>query len=361
MKNLLRIVLIILLTGLFAWTLFYLNQKSKQKPITYSVIKASYQNIIKKTVATGKVQPENEIEIKPNVSGIIDQLYVEPGDRVNIGDLIARIKIIPNVASLNNAKNRLNQAKISLGNSKRQLDRTTKLFRDKVISQQQFEQDELAYQRAKQELEAAQNSLQIIEKGSASKLGKSNNTLIKSTIAGMVLDVPVEKGNSVIEANNFNPGTTIAFIADMGEMIFDGKVDESEVGKLKIGMNILLNIGAIQNETFKGNLKYIAPKGLLDQGAVQFQVKASIEQKKKLFIRSGYSANADIVLEKKDNILAIPERILHFEGEKIYVFVETSEQNFEKREIQLGLSDGIKVEVVSGIDDQTKLRANPIP
>ncbi|MEC8738971.1 MAG: efflux RND transporter periplasmic adaptor subunit [Bacteroidota bacterium] len=361
MKKVVRIGLIILMLSLFAVTLIYLKRKSMEKPVVYQIVQASQNTIVKKTVATGKVQPENEIEIKPNVSGIVEKLFVEPGDLVQVGDLIAKIKIIPNVASLNNAENRLNQAKIALKNAKRQLNRSQSLFENKVVSQQQLELDELAFKQAKQELEGAQNALQIIQKGSASKLGKSNNTLIKSTIAGMVLDVPVEKGNSVIEANNFNPGTTIAFVADMGEMIFDGKVDESEVGKLTLGMDIILTIGAIENETFKGKLKYIAPKGVLDQGAVQFQVKASIKQKENVFIRAGYSANADIVLEKRENVWAIPESILHFESNKTYVFEELAEQEFKKKEVVLGLSNGIMVEVIQGIDSSHRLRGNPIP
>ena len=284
--------------------------KGSRNQWVFTTEKAFMSSIVKKTVATGSVVPRNEIEIKPQLSGIISELYVEAGQQIKYGDLIAKIKVIPNMSNLNNAENRLNRAKIALDNAQKDYNRNKPLYEQKVISQQDYQRFSIALDNAKEELSAASDNLQIVRDGVSSKSGKTSNTLVRSTIAGTILDVPVEVGNSVIEANNFNAGTTIAFVADMNKMVFEGKVDESEVGKLKLGMDLILTLGAIEDQKIPATLEYISPKGVDEQGAIQFEIKAAIVNKNDIFIRAGYSANADIVFEKKDSILVISESLL---------------------------------------------------
>jgi HlyD family secretion protein len=360
MKKVLLIIFLVLIVGGCAWLFVYLYNKSKEKPEFWETQKPKIDNIIKKTVATGAVVPRKEIEIKPHVSGIIETVYIEPGDEVQEGDLIAKVKIIPDMVSLNNAESRLNKAKLRHEDAKIVYERQRKVFDEGVIPEAEFQQYELDYQSAIEELEAAENNLQLIKEGVTKKSGQASNTFIKSTITGMVLDVPVEQGNSVIQANTFNEGTTIASVADMGEMIFEGKVDETEVGKIKPGMDLVLSIGAIEDETFDATLEYISPKGVEENGAIQFEIKADVMLKKGYFIRAGYSANADIVLDKRDSVMVISESLLKFEENKdsVFVEVETEPQNFEKKYIETGLSDGINIEVLSGIKLDDKVKSN---
>ncbi|NOZ45314.1 MAG: efflux RND transporter periplasmic adaptor subunit [Chlorobi bacterium] len=358
MKKVFRVLIILIILTVFVGTVYYLYNKSKKKPVVYETEKPFVTDIIKKTVATGSIVPRKEIEIKPQVSGIIQNIYVEPGQIVKKGDLIAKIKVIPNMINLNNAESRVTKAKISINDAKKIYDRQIKLFNDGVIAEVEFQQYDVAYNNAKAELEAAENNLQLIREGVSKNSGEITNTLIRSTIDGMVLDVPVEIGNSVIESNNFNAGTTIASVANMGEMIFEGKVDETEVGKIKEGMPLVLSVGAIENTTFNAILEYISPKGIEENGAIQFEIKANVELKKDYFIRAGYSANADIVLERKDSVLAIKESLIQFakNEDSAYVEIETAPQTFEKKYIELGLSDGINIEILKGIEPDSKIK-----
>jgi len=356
MKKVLRITLLVVIIGIFGWTIYFLYQKSKPKPVVYETKTAFVTDIVKKTVATGSVVPRKEIEIKPQVSGIIEAIYIEPGDVVKNGDLIAKVRIIPNMINLNNAEARLEQGKIDYDDAKLIYDRQKKIFDEGVIPAAVFQQSEIALNRAKSELNAAENNLQLIKEGVTKNSEYSTNTLIRSTIEGMVLDVPVEQGNSVIESNTFNAGTTIAIVADMGEMIFEGEVDETEVGKIKIGMNLLLTIGAIEETKFNAHLEYISPKGVEENGAIQFEIKAAVELRDDYFIRAGYSANADIVLSRKDSVLAVEESLLLFEEDSIFVEVETDPQVYEKRLVEVGLSDGINIEIISGLVKEDKIK-----
>lgn len=356
MKRIIKIVVFTLLAAVFVYTLYFLYKKSVDKPVVFTTQSPEINTIIKKTVATGAVVPRREVNIKPRVSGIIEELYVIAGDKVRKGDMIARIKIVPNMVSLNEAENRLTRAKLNFDNAKIDYERNKKLFESKVIAVAEFQPIQLAYNNSKAELEAAENNLQLIKEGISKTAGTATNTIVRSTIDGMVLDVPLKEGSSVIESNTFNEGTTIATVADMGEMIFEGKVDESEVGKIKAGMDLILTIGAIETERFNAKLEYIAPKGVKENGAIQFQIKAKMELKPGTFIRAGYSANADIVLDRRDSVLAIPEALLQFEQEQPFVEVETAPQTFEKRKLKLGLSDGINVEVLGGIDAKSKIK-----
>lgn len=355
-KKIIRIVLLLAILVLFGWTIIYLFGKSKKEEIVYQTISPFKTNIVKKTVATGSVLPRKEVEIKPQVSGIIDVIYVEAGDIVKKGDLIAKIRIIPDMVNLNNAESRVNKSKLSLENAKTEYERQLKLFEKKVISESAYLEYDLSYKNAVEEYDAAENNLQLIREGITKKSGQTTNTLIRSTIDGMVLNVPVEEGNSVIESNTFNSGTTIVTVANMKEMIFKGKIDESEVGKIKPGMDLILTVGAIENQFFNAKLEYISPKGVEENGAIQFEIKAAVELRDSLFVRAGYSANADIVLSRKDSVLAIPESVLIFENEKIFVEVEKAAQKFEKQEIKTGLSDGINIEVINGLKIIDKIK-----
>jgi HlyD family secretion protein len=361
MKKVLRISGITLLVVVFAGTLMFLYNKSKKKPDVFETKNPFVSNIVKKTVATGKVVPRKEIEIKPQVSGIIDELYVEAGDRITKNQVIARIKIIPDMVNLNSAENRVNRAKISSDDAKTDFDRQEKLYNQSVISYEEFKKARVAWESAKEELDAAENNLELIKNGVTKKAQTATNTLVRSTIDGMVLDVPIKVGNSVIQSNTFNDGTTIASVADMQDIIFEGKVDETEVGKIQAGMPIELEIGAIEKEKFTARLEYIAPKGKEENGAIQFQIKAKVELMEGQFIRAGYSANANIVLDRKDSVLVVPEGLVKFENDSSYVEVETSvPQVFEKRLVKTGLSDGINIEITNGLKVDNKVKGEKV-
>lgn len=361
MKKVLRITGIVILVAVFAGTLFFLYNKSKKKPDVFETKNPFYSDVIKKTVATGSVVPRFEIEIKPQVSGIIDELYVVAGQKISKGQVVARIKIIPDMVTLNSAETRVNRAKISFDDSKTDYERQQKLFDKNVISYEEFKNAKVAYDSAKEELTAAENNLDLIKNGVTKKAENATNTLVRSTIDGMVLDVPVEVGNSVIQANTFNDGTTIAFVADMHDMVFEGKVDETEVGKIKEGMPIELEIGAIDKEKFEAILEYISPKGVEENGAIQFEIKADVQLKEGQFIRAGYSANANIELDRRDSVLVIPEGMLTFQNDSSFVEVQAgTEQQFEKRYVQTGLSDGINIEITNGLNAEEKIKGEKI-
>ncbi len=357
MKKTIFIISAIVITALLAYTLFYLYGKSQEKPVTFNNDKALVTDIVQKTVATGTVKPRKEIDIKPVVSGIIVELFIEPGKLVKQGDLLARVKVIPDMVTLNNAENRVERAEIALDNANIDYDRNKKLLDQGVIAFADYQPFDLARRNARAELDAAEDNLKIIREGVSKKNSAAANTLIRSTVSGMVLSVPIEVGKSVIEVNNFNEGTTIATIADMTDLIFEGKVDESEVGKIKEGMELILTIGAIDKESFKAALEYISPKGVEENGAIQFEIKAAVTLDENQFIRAGYSANADVVLARRDNVLAINEGLVQYESDSIaFVEVATGNNSYDKRRIKLGLSDGINVEVLEGVTEADEIK-----
>lgn len=344
----------VLLIAVLVW----FGMKNSKSPIQYETEKPFKTNIVKKTVATGKVIPLEEVEIKPKVSGIIDKIYVEEGAKVEVGDLIATIRVVPNVSSLNSAQGSVKNAQLRFDNSKTLYERNKGLYEKGVISRQEFETAELNYNSAKQDLSTARSNLQIIKKGSASGMGQMANTFVKAEISGTILEIPVRKGNQVIESNTFNAGTTIATIADMTKMIFEGQVDEAEVGKIKNGTVLEVSLGAIEKKKYPAKLNFIAPKGSEENGAVQFKIKGDVILDNEFFVRAGYSANADIVLDKKDSVLSIKEALLQFDKktEKPYVEVKTGEQEFERKDIELGISDGINVEIISGVSEEDEIK-----
>lgn len=346
----------LLLLAVFAGTLYFLYIKSQAKPVVFKTTTPFVTTIINKAVATGSIVPRKEIEIKPQVSGVIEKIYVEPGDTVKKGAFIAKLEIIPDMINLNNAESRLNQAKINLSDARQEYDRRKKLRTKGIISEAEFLKYEIALTKSREELAAAESNLQLVREGTTRQSKDTAHTLIKSTINGMILDIPVEEGDSVIETNTFNAGTTIAVVADMTEMIFKGRVDESEVGRMQEGMDLILSIGAIEKDTFHAKLEHIAPKGVEEKGTIQFEIKAAIKLKKSQFLRAGYSANADIVFERRDDVLAVKESVLQFEGDKVFVEIENGPQQFEKKYIEVGLSDGINIEIVSGLSKSDKIK-----
>lgn len=363
MKKLIGIFAATALVGVFAWTVVYLYNKSRDEPERFETETPRRSDVINKTVATGSILPRREIEIKPRVSGVIEKLYVEPGMAIKAGAEIARIKIIPNVVALNAAESGVKTAQINLDNAVRELARARSLFEKNLISEAELSRRQTEHQLATQELSSARSNLELIRSGAARGSGKVSN-VVTSTVDGMVIEVPVKEGESVTETNNFNPGSTVASVADMGDMIFQGFVDESEVGKIKEGMELEVVIGAIEKERFKGELEYIAPKGATVEGAIQFEIKAALELKPELFVRAGYSANADIVLDKVTGVVTISEALLQFDkeaGGKPYVEIEVADQVFEKRPVEIGLSDGIRVEIKSGVAEADAIkRPRPI-
>jgi HlyD family secretion protein len=349
MKRIVPLLIAAVVVVAFVGTLVFLYRKSQAAPVHFETAKAAIADIVKKTVATGSIVPRREVEIKPRVSGVLEKLYLEAGQMVKEGQEIALIKIIPNVVTLNAAESQVSTAQISYENAVKELARFQGLLAQNVISDIEVSRMQLDHDLRKKELEAARSNLQLVRSGAMKGAGKVSN-VITSTVNGMVIDVPVKEGASVTETNNFNPGTTVAFVADMGDMIFQGRVDESEVGKLKEGMPLDIKIGAIEDKTYKGKLEYIAPKGQLVEGAIQFEIKASIEPVTGAFIRANYSANADVVLDRRDRVLALDEGLLQFEKDGTpFVEIETSPQRFERRKVKLGLSDGQKVEILDGV------------
>ena len=346
----------LLVFGAIFATLYFIKTNSKPL-LEYDFQSPEIQSIETKTVVTGTVIPEDEVEIKPQISGIIEKLFVEEGDLVTNGDLLAKVKVVPNEQALNTAKGRLSNTLILLKNAEVELKRNLSLFEKEIISKQDFDNAKLNYDQAKQNVENARTDLQIIKMGSAGG-STTANTNIRATVAGTILEIPIKEGDQVIESNTFNAGTTIATVADLNKMIFEGKVDEAEVAKLIIGMPLKVSLGAIQDKEFDAQLKFIAPKGNEEQGTVQFKIEGDVYLDNSIFIRAGYSANASLVLENKDSIMGISEALLQFD--KItndpYVELKNDKEIFERKNIKLGISDGINVEVISGLSIEDKIK-----
>jgi HlyD family secretion protein len=351
-------IIIIVIVVFFIVALVWFGKKNKKSIVEYETETPFRTTIVKKTVATGKVTPLEEIEIKPQITGIIDKIMLLEGSKVKKGDLIATVRVVPNEQSLISAKGTVDNVRLRLTNAEISYKRNKNLFEKGVISRAEYEAVELSFNQAKQDLKNAQNNYQIIKKGSSGS-GASANTNILAQMSGTILEIPVKEGDQVIQSNNFNAGTTIASIADMSKMIFEGKVDESEVGKLVSGSDIQVSIGAIEGVKFPAKLNFIAPKGTEEGGAVQFKIKADVSLDDKFFIRAGYSANADIVLEKKDSVLSIKEALLKFDKktEEPYVEVKNAEGKYDKKTLKLGTSDGVNVEILEGVtkDDEIKI------
>ncbi len=341
----------------FLFSMAYYIKTNSRSAITYETSKLSKQTIEEKIVATGSVVPEDEVNIVPQISGIIDEIFVEEGDEVVAGDLLAKIKVVPNEQSLNSAEGRVKTARIVLNNSTKEFERNKKLFDKGVISEQDFNSVELRYNQDQQNLENALSDLQIIRLGSVGGSALTN-TNVRSTVSGTVLQVPVKEGDQAIEANTFNPGTTIATVADLNKMIFEGRVDEGEVGKLEIGMDLKISLGAIEEKEYDAKLTLIAPKGIEVAGAIQFKIEGEVFLDDEYVVRAGYSANATIITDVKKDILSINESLLQFDNstKKPFVEVQISGQKFERKDIELGISDGVYAEVLGGVSESDDIK-----
>lgn len=353
------VTLALLVLALFFW----IWKKTQPKEIIYQIETVKIGNVENTTVATGKLVPRNEVLVKPQISGIIAEILKEAGDFVKVGDVIATVQVVPDVAALNSAESRVQLAQISLNQIKMEYERQKDLFEKGVIAKEEMDKSDADYKKAVEELGSSRDNLDIVKTGISKKTAKYSNTQIRATIEGMILDVPIKVGNSVIQANTFNDGTTIASIANMNDLIFEGKIDETEVGRIHAGMKIKLSLGALTDKKFDAELEYVAPKGTEENGAVMFEIKAAAHVPADILVRAGYSSNAEIQLAKADSVLTIPEGCVEFSNDSAYIYTvkaETPKQEFEKKHIKTGLSDGIKIEIKSGLKKGDKVRGGVV-
>ena len=339
------------------WAAAFFIKSNSKSSVIYETLSPAPQTIETKTVATGKVVPEVEVEIKPQISGIIDRIYLKEGEKVKAGDLIAKVKVVPNEQAMNQASMRVKSSEVAFANAQIEFSRNKQLFEKQVISSQEFNTQQLRFDQARLDLENARSDYEIIKLGSAGGSATSN-TNIRATVSGTILEIPVKEGDQVILSNNFNAGTTIATIADLTMMIFEGKVDEGEVNKLSIGMSLSISLGAMEKTTLDATLRFVSPKGIEEQGAVQFKIEGDVVIKEDVLVRAGYSANATLVTERKVDVLSLPEPVLQFDRktDKPYVEVLVGDQKFERRDIEIGISDGINVEIISGVTAEDKVK-----
>jgi len=356
MKKVFKYIVVALIAAVLVGTFVFLYKNSQPKEVRYQELTASKQDISRTTVLTGKIVPRNEVNIKPQINGIIAEIYKEAGQMVQQGEVIARLTVIPDMNSLSAAQSRVRLSEINLKQAKTNFEREKALYEKNLISAEEYEKVEQQLNQAQEEYAASQESLEVIRDGVSSKNATSSSTLIRSTITGLILDIPVKVGNSVIQANTLNDGTTVATVANMNDLIFEGQIDETEVGSLYEGMPLTITIGALRDYTFDANLEYISPKAVESNGANQFKVKAAVKVDSEHTIRSGYSANAQIELEKRDNVLSVPESALEFEGEDAYVYTKAQDGTYQKTKISTGLSDGVNIEVKEGLSEGDTVR-----
>lgn len=359
MKKFFKILIWIIVIAIFIGTFVFLYLNSRPKEKIYDIVSPSTGTIERTTVLTGEIEPRDEIQIKPQISGIITQINVQPGDMVKVGDVIAVIKVIPDASQLSNAESQVNLARIALDDARLKHERNTTLFEKKVISREEFENTKATLDKAFADLASAQDAVNIVKQGVSRYNASEANTQVRSTINGLVLDVPVKVGTSVIQSNTFNDGTTIATVADMTNLIFKGTADETEVGSLALGMPMTITIGAIPDYKAEASIEYISPKGEQANGANTFEVKAAIPADAVANLRAGYSANASVSLNRSESVMQVPESVVEFVGDSTFVYVLTDTvpaQQFKRTPITTGISDGINIEVVSGIKATTRLR-----
>ena len=363
MKRYSKLIIAAIVALIFIGTFVFLWQKSQPKEVVYNEFTPKLDSIQKTTIITGKIEPRNEVNIKPQISGIISELLKEPGDYVNAGDVIAKVKVIPDMAQLSSAEMRVRLAEINLKQAETDFQREENLYNQKLVSADEFDKTKMSLAQAKHEKIAAQDALEVVRDGVSKSNAKASSTLIRSTISGIILDIPVKVGNSVILSNTFNDGTTIATVANMKDLIFRGNIDETEVGQLVSGMNMKITIGALQDLKFDAALEYISPKAVESNGTNQFEIKAAVKLTEGGKIRSGYSANAEIILAKADKVLTIPESAIEFSGDSTFVYVikgEGKNKNYNRTYVETGLSDGVNIEIKKGITDKDKVRGPEI-
>jgi HlyD family secretion protein len=359
MKKYSKLIIAVIIALIFIGTFVFLWQKSQPKEVVYNEFTPQLDSIQKTTIITGKIEPRNEVNIKPQISGIISELLKEPGDYVNAGDVIAKVKVIPDMAQLSSAEMRVRLAEINLKQAETDFQRVENLYNQKLVSADEYDKSKMSLNQAKHERLAAQDALEVVRDGVSKSNANASSTLIRSTISGVILDIPVKVGNSVILSNTFNDGTTIATVANMNDLIFRGNIDETEVGQLVNGMNMEITIGALQDLKFDASLEYISPKAVESNGANQFEIKAAVKLAEGGKIRSGYSANAEIVLAKADKVLTVPESAIEFSGDSTFVYLikgEGKQKSYERTAVTTGLSDGVNIEIKKGLTTKDKVR-----
>jgi len=363
MKKYSKLIIAAIIALIFIGTFVFLWQKSQPKEVVYNEFTPKLDSIQKTTIITGKIEPRNEVNVKPQISGIISELYKEPGDYVNTGDVIAKVKVIPDMSQLSSAEMRVRLSEINLKQAETDFQREENLFNQQLVSADVYDKSKLALNQARQEKMAAEDALQVVRDGVSKSNAKASSTLIRSTISGVILDIPVKVGNSVILANTFNDGTTIATVANMNDLIFRGNIDETEVGQLVSSMPMKITIGALQNLKFDASLEYISPKAVESNGANQFEIKAAVKLSEGGKIRSGYSANAEIVLDRAENVLSIPESAIEFSGDSTFVYIvkgDEKQKTYERTYVETGLSDGVYIEIKKGLTAKDKVRGPEI-
>lgn len=363
MKHPIRIALGALFALFVLYTFYFLWKQSQPKEVIYELLSPEVRDIVKTSVASGKVEPRDEVNIKPQIQGIITELYVEAGDHVKTDDPIARVAVIPDMSQLNNAQSQVRTAQLTLEETEREHARMESLYERKLVSQEEYEKSLNQLEKARENRLAAQDALDIVTQGISKRSGKVNTTIVRSTITGTILDVPVKIGSSVINANSFNEGTTVATVADMSDIIFRGNIDETEVGRLHSGMQINLSIGAVQGVWLPATLEYISPKGVESNGAILFEIKAAAQIPDSILVRAGYSANAEIVLDCRSQVLSVQEAAIEFQGDSTFVYRLTSApdavpQSFQRLPVQVGMSDGLFIQLLSGVEAGAQLRGN---
>ena len=359
MKKYLKVIIAALVVLVFIGTFVFLYQKSKPQPVVYDEFTPKVADISKTTVITGAIEPRDEVEVKPQISGIITEIYKEAGQMVKAGEVIAKVKVIPDMGQLSSAESRVRLAEINLKQAKVNFDREKQLYDKLLVSAEEYDNVRQTLDQAREEKTAAIDALEVVRDGVSRSNASASSTLIRSTISGLILDIPVKVGNSVILSNTFNDGTTIASVADMGDLIFRGNIDETEVGQLVTGMPMRITIGALQNLKFDASLEYISPKATDNNGANQFEIKAAVTVPQGNAIRSGYSANAEIELASAKGVLTVPESAIEFSGNDTYVYVikgSGDDKTYERRKVATGLSDGINIEIKSGLKKSEKVR-----
>ena len=360
MKKYGKVIMVAIFAIVLAGIFVFLYLKSRPEEIRYEKVRPEIRTIEKTAVVTGKIVPRDEINIKPQISGIITELYKEAGETVRAGEVIAKVKVIPEMSSLSAAQSRVRLAEINLKQAETDMEREQALYDRQLVSREEYDKVKQTRDQAREEYNAAVDALEVVRDGVSKSNASSSSTLIRSTISGLVLDVPVKVGNSVIQSNTFNDGTTIAVVADMNDLIFDGKIDETEVGRIEEGMGMEITVGALQDLTFDAVLEYIAPKATENNGTNEFQIKAAVKVPSGTRMRSGYSANARIVLQHSDSVLTVPESTLEFSGDSVFVYVAGSDSTYMRRPVVTGLSDGISIEIREGVSESDVLRGNRI-
>jgi len=360
MKKVLKYILVALVVIIFLGTFIFLFVNSKPKEVSYHELSADRNDIQRTAVVTGKIVPRNEVNIKPQINGIIAELYKEAGQHVERGEVIAKLTVIPDMNSLSSAQSRVRLAEINLKQAQINFEREQALYNQNLVSAEDYDKVQQQLNQAKEESAAAQEALEVIRDGVSKSNAKSSSTLVRSTITGLILDIPVKVGNSVIQANTMNEGTTVATVANMNDLIFDGQIDETEVGSLAEGMPVVITIGALQDYSFDATLEYISPKAVENNGANQFEIKAAVKADPAKKIRSGYSANAEIVLQRAEQVLSVSESALEFAGDSTFVYLKGTDGTFAKTPVTTGVSDGINIEIKDGLKEGDVVRGNQI-